>query len=188
MSFRLVKALRSSQQLAWIALSYNCDQLLVVNIFRDSRCGIKFRSTCWGKGKTGLSAPSLRSLWKVKLEKETLDTKGPGAWIWPATPAAVPPLTQLLLLLKHLQSSLSTLSQSQQPLNLFYSLLATWEPHEFTVFQFMSCFCCQKSLCETTEICDVCLRWSVWSRSRLNKQIHFSQCILCQSSVPCHSV
>lgn len=46
MSFSLVKALRSSQQLAWIALSYNCYQLLGVNIFRVSRCGIKFRSTC----------------------------------------------------------------------------------------------------------------------------------------------
>ncbi len=46
LSFKPVKALRAAQQLAWIALLYNCYQLLVVNIFRVSRCGIKFSSTC----------------------------------------------------------------------------------------------------------------------------------------------
>ncbi|TKS78725.1 ARF GTPase-activating protein GIT2 [Collichthys lucidus] len=40
---------RSPQQLAWIALQYNCYQLLGVNIFRVWRCGIKFSSTCRGK-------------------------------------------------------------------------------------------------------------------------------------------
>lgn len=49
MPFKLVKPLRLPQQLAWIALPCNCCQLLGVNIFRVSRCGIKFSSTCWGK-------------------------------------------------------------------------------------------------------------------------------------------
>lgn len=74
MSFELVKPLRFPQQLAWIALPYNCYQLLGVNIFRVSRCGIKFSSTCWGKGKRGMSAaPSLRSSSRVSWE-ETLKT------------------------------------------------------------------------------------------------------------------
>lgn len=46
---------------------------------------------------------------------------GPGARIGPATSAAVPPTFQLLL--RHLQSSLSVLSQCQL-LNLLNSLLA----------------------------------------------------------------
>lgn len=69
MSFKPVKALRSPQQLAWIALLYNCYQLLGVNIFRVSRCGIKFSSTCWGKGKRGASAPTLRSWWGASLRR-----------------------------------------------------------------------------------------------------------------------
>lgn len=121
------------QQLAWIAPPHNCYHLLGVNIFRVRRCGIKFSSTCRGKGKRSTSAaPSPRS-WCRANEGETLKNRGPGARMCSATPAAVPPTPQLLL--RHLASSLSVLSRCQtdtQSVQQFISYHRV--SYEFTAF------------------------------------------------------
>lgn len=136
-----------------------------MNIFRVSRYGIKFSSTCWGKSKRGMSAPTLRSWWRGDSEHW-----GPGARIWPAPRAAVPPTHQLLL--KTL-TVFTVLSQCQTP-NLLNSLSVIRVSYEFTVFLVLKCWLLE-SLCkrQTAQLCDICIRWSVLNRSWLSKHIYF---------------
>lgn len=107
---------------------------------------------------------------------------GPGARIWPATPAAVPPTPQLLLI--HLQSSLSCHSASHSICLTVYRLS---EYHMNLQYSWPWDYRSQKSLCinGTWHNSDICMRGSVLNRSRLSKHIYFGHSLLYLVNVLC---